>query len=287
MNLDGVDDVGFWVAGSDQKIGEGKAEWHFLISDRTPVPNGLPLPSTLFDPFSPDPLGNDLFANFGDRYSLPIFGNFDPPVVGDDTQPEVHLLDYHNETLPLDVNNDGFVSPIDALFVISQLNDPGPQVVPEMMVQYEVSPPYCDVNNDQMLSPIDALIVISFLNSGQGEGESASTSLEFAVSSTSTVTTGGIKSPSFLNAERLPATFPTANARAELAFDLSRSPVDIGNADAPPRSLIPAELQAWMVCDPVWQTLAAGNLEDINDPEELLDLLSEDVADHWTHFFQR
>ena len=34
LNLDGVDDFGLWVAGNAQKIGEGKAEWYFLVSDR-------------------------------------------------------------------------------------------------------------------------------------------------------------------------------------------------------------------------------------------------------------
>jgi hypothetical protein len=32
--------------------------------------------------FSPDPLGNDLFAQFGSNLGLPLVGNFDPPVAG-------------------------------------------------------------------------------------------------------------------------------------------------------------------------------------------------------------
>jgi len=35
--------------------------------------------NTLNHPFSPAPLGNDIFASFGDPFSIPIVGNFDPP----------------------------------------------------------------------------------------------------------------------------------------------------------------------------------------------------------------
>ncbi len=36
--------------------------------------------NALNHPFSPAPLGSDLFAQFGDNFGLPIVGNFDPPV---------------------------------------------------------------------------------------------------------------------------------------------------------------------------------------------------------------
>ena len=155
LNLDGVDDLGFWVAGNAQKIGEGKAEWHFLISDRVHQnPTLRQLASALFDPYSPDPLGNDLFANFGDRYSLPVFGNFDPPVAGSDGSAGAHLLTYQNAASPLDVNDDGYVSPLDALLVINRLNRSGSTAVPSMMVQYDVPAPYWDVTGDHFVSPV-------------------------------------------------------------------------------------------------------------------------------------
>ena len=132
--------------------------------------------SPLFDPYSPDPLGNDLFANYGDRYSLPIFGNFDPPVAGGDGSGGGHLISYTNARLPLDVNGDGAVSPIDALLVINRLHANGSMAVPDMMVEYENTSPFVDVNADRFISPIDALNVINYLNrrgggSGEGEGE--------------------------------------------------------------------------------------------------------------------
>lgn len=61
----------------------------------------------------------------------------------------------HNFVMPEDTNSGGFVSPIDALIVINELNarDENKQV-----------PDAVDVNADGFLSPVDALLVINFLN---------------------------------------------------------------------------------------------------------------------------
>ncbi len=90
INLDGVDDIGLWVPGRSGQLPERAAEWYFLISD---IPGNPSLGSqsivapfgtaNLLDhPFSPKPLGNDLFAQYGDEFALPLFGNFDPPPSG-------------------------------------------------------------------------------------------------------------------------------------------------------------------------------------------------------------
>ena len=142
------------------------------------------LASSLFDPYSPDPLGNDLFANFGDRHSLPVFGNFDPPVTPGEGGAG-HPLSYNNAALPCDVSGDGWVSPVDALMVINSLKNGVPQI-PDLMVEYDVPAPYLDVSGDNFVSPIDALMVIQYLKrplnqegeaAGEGEGgDLASTS---------------------------------------------------------------------------------------------------------------
>ena len=78
--------------------------------------------------------------------------------------------------MPVDVNLDGQVSPIDALLVVNYLNANG-----DPAGEGEGSPdPYKrDVNHDNSISPIDALMVINYLNrqrpaapAGEGEGES-------------------------------------------------------------------------------------------------------------------
>jgi hypothetical protein len=111
--------------------------------------------------------------------------------------------EFQNGTLNVDVDNDGFVSPIDALLVINYLfswlpivegngfsNIPLPPREPEFDQPVPVLDPtgggiagdgrFIDVNGDGILSPVDALIVINYLNNppapaplpeGEGEGE--------------------------------------------------------------------------------------------------------------------
>jgi Bacterial Ig domain/Bacterial pre-peptidase C-terminal domain/Dockerin type I domain/GEVED domain len=84
-----------------------------------------------------------------------------------------------------DVNADGFISPIDALLVISFLNTNGPRPVAGL----PAPPPYRDVNGDNNITAIDALLIIDHLNrrgrtSGAGgEGEGLTAEGESAVAS--------------------------------------------------------------------------------------------------------
>ncbi|MGH7200688.1 MAG: Ig-like domain-containing protein, partial [Planctomycetaceae bacterium] len=81
LNLDGIDDVGLFVP-SQSGLDEG-GEWYFLISDETKTVPGTA--QALTHAFSPKPLGRDLFiATFGGNASVPLLGNFDPPVAPDD-----------------------------------------------------------------------------------------------------------------------------------------------------------------------------------------------------------
>ena len=81
--------------------------------------------------------------------------------------------EFTNRSNQYDVNNDGFVSPIDALIVINHLNGGSRTAGGEG----ENDKYFIDVNGDSQLSPIDALLVINRLNStrslgaGEGEGE--------------------------------------------------------------------------------------------------------------------
>ena len=77
LNLDGVDDLGLWAPYRQGQAPREAVDWYFLVS-------AGPL---TFTPFSPSPIGNDLYAQFGDDYALPVFGNFDPPLAeGGDTE---------------------------------------------------------------------------------------------------------------------------------------------------------------------------------------------------------
>ncbi len=70
---------------------------------------------------------------------------------------------HHNYNLPQDVNGDGYVSPIDALIIINEINSNGAHPIP---IGGEGEPPLhrIDVNGDGMITPIDLLLIINFLN---------------------------------------------------------------------------------------------------------------------------
>jgi hypothetical protein len=78
-----------------------------------------------------------------------------------------------------DVNNDGFVTPIDVLALINFLNTAGTTDLTPWAPggEGEARGPYYDVNSDYFISPIDVLSVVNFLNNSavqsSGEGESA------------------------------------------------------------------------------------------------------------------
>jgi hypothetical protein len=82
---------------------------------------------------------------------------------------------WHNREWPVDVDDDNFLAPIDALLIINFINTFGSGPVPAGS-----PPPFYDVNSDDFISPIDALMVINALNAqeaqravGEGDGEAA------------------------------------------------------------------------------------------------------------------
>jgi subtilisin-like proprotein convertase family protein len=85
MDQDGIDDIGLWVPRTSASLPQGIAEWYFKLSNDFTT-EGLPAAHTpgsiaaLNHAFTPVPFGNDLYAEFGDERSLPVVGNFDPPV---------------------------------------------------------------------------------------------------------------------------------------------------------------------------------------------------------------
>lgn len=178
MNRDGIDDIGLWTPDRATQVDGQAGEWYWLISgivtNDTPSPGGLPpFPATLgptipqrvvADPitagrnivaFTPTPFGNDLYMQFGDEFSLPIVGNFDPPV-GQATSTGLT-----NRNNPLDVNNDGLITAIDALQIINQLNQGNTPTVP---LGGFTRAPFLDVDGSAQVTAIDALQIINWLN---------------------------------------------------------------------------------------------------------------------------
>ncbi len=80
---------------------------------------------------------------------------------------------YQNSKNNLDVNNDGFISPIDALLIINDLNLRGAR---PLVNGAFTPPPFIDVTGDSIVSPTDSLQVINYLNAngtGSAEGEAS------------------------------------------------------------------------------------------------------------------
>jgi hypothetical protein len=80
---------------------------------------------------------------------------------------------WQNPTDPLDVNNDGQITPLDALLIINELNQPQYRdpLTGEMPLPPAVIPAYFDVNADGFVVPTDALLVINRLNNPPAEPE--------------------------------------------------------------------------------------------------------------------
>ncbi len=62
LNLDGIDDIGLWVKDRQGTLPRNSGEYFFWVSDVRAVN-----PALVFNAYSPAPLGNDLFAEFGDE----------------------------------------------------------------------------------------------------------------------------------------------------------------------------------------------------------------------------
>jgi hypothetical protein len=76
---------------------------------------------------------------------------------------------WQNPARPLDVNNDGHASPIDALLIINRLNANSDLEIAALPARSHGLEPYYDLNGDGYVSPIDALLIINALNARGNE----------------------------------------------------------------------------------------------------------------------
>lgn len=88
---------------------------------------------------------------------------------------------WQNPQNSLDVNADGFVSPIDALLIINYINSKGDPILPSSGF---IPPPYIDTTGDELVTPNDVLQVINFLNAnsqGRALGEGEASGVDYAM----------------------------------------------------------------------------------------------------------
>jgi len=113
-----------------------------------------------------------MHAVFGDEFGVPVVGNFDPPTTP--VNADAWSVGNTNPDNAYDVNGDGYVSPLDVLTVINQINRDGSGPLGNLP---SAAGPYVDAHRDGVLSPMDVLTLINVINAqvaGGGEGEQAS-----------------------------------------------------------------------------------------------------------------
>jgi hypothetical protein len=162
VDRDGNDDLGLFVPNRAGVSPHEDAEWYILVSGGAPIKDRIhadPIDGVPVIDFKPVPFGNDLYIQYGDEFGLPLLANFDPPVAPGAGTSGSFLSS--NPKDPLDVNNDGFVTPIDALLVINEINTHGSHALTSSGFH---TAPFIDTDKDNVVSPHDVLLVINRLN---------------------------------------------------------------------------------------------------------------------------
>ena len=174
---------------------------------------------------------------------------------------------WRNNSRPLDVNNDTHVSPIDALQIITALNDGKAGLLPVPPTVDFSPPPFLDVNGDGHLSPLDALLVIDELNSqssgeGEGEGEGEPAGLAAPLASTLTSEHLVMAEASFI--PRLSDFIPRRESSLVMPASDAAAKMDVDSWRAAPSLSATA------------QPLAGADRDELDD---VLQLIGEDLSD--------
>jgi hypothetical protein len=168
---------------------------------------------------------------------------------------------YTNPKNRYDVNDDGFVSPIDVLQIVNYVNSGLPSRPP---LPPTAVPPYLDVDSDGFIGPLDVLAVITFINSGgksgSGEGEGAGDDLWISASSTPAPTNGSSNSSGTIQRSMAAATSGVTKAQS-LDNALARIGNDFG----------PALPDTWFD----WSTANTGDTESKENHAELTSALDQ------------
>lgn len=208
---------------------------------------------------------------------------------------------WHNFNMPVDINGDGVIAPLDALMVINALNTSGARnLTGSPLPRSFADPAWLDADGDDVLTPSDALKIINYLNSravGEAQGEApAPAAPKVAQASTKTYVSPTIASSPTIAPEATevsPSTSTTITLQPGESVDLPLldsgstpiSSVEL-SASASGESLsfsaassLPAEvvLGASSSLD-----FGAGlGSDDDEDFDSLLVELAQDACDHW------
>lgn len=172
-----------------------------------------------------------------------------------------------NRAKPVDVSNDGYVTPKDALLIINSLNAGGARSL-SAAPSGDTAQPFYDVNGDGYLSPIDALQVINYLTT-RTDGEKAPETLpsgDPAVTVQTTATPGAVARPreSLRRVERPMGIVTKLMAEPPAGSRFARI--------AETTDDVPGYVDVWENPDQDWVIESLG-------PE--IDILAEDLAGKW------
>ncbi|MEO8496341.1 MAG: Ig-like domain-containing protein [Planctomycetota bacterium] len=158
---------------------------------------------------------------------------------------------WQNPIQPLDVNDDGAVSPLDALVAINRINDTHGGAMPEARVASDRN--YPDTNGDGDLSPVDVLLIVNHLNAVNASGAEGE----------------GIRFAPVVNEPNQPEPMslkPDGNPATEL--------LRISSASSPSISQVPQQTRR--------SVDAASAQNASNDLEaDLLQMLADDLVTRW------
>lgn len=168
--------LGAFVSGAGWNLDESHLEVILGIADVAKTRLGLDLADLADAEFSAtapvvdaelaDGIHGDIAANLEPTYTLAWRGmEWDFHRV-DGAMDFVPLEQYgfHNPNAPIDIDNDGFLAPIDALLVVNHLNSLPSTFLPNR-APASMAGMMLDVTGDRWVSPQDALLVINGLNS--------------------------------------------------------------------------------------------------------------------------
>jgi hypothetical protein len=143
--------------------------------------------------------GSNLLSAFDDNTVLARIKVrlFDPPATacsGLLGACSVSSVSLQNRPLALDVDNDGSVTPLDALVIVNFLNQFGNQS--SFSEEARALNYFLDTNDDSTVAPLDVLLVINYLNTlgnlGGGEGEASAAPLHSNSANDSTSATDSV-----------------------------------------------------------------------------------------------
>lgn len=157
-------------SGNDEFGGSGIASYSVFVSD-----NNGPFIALVTGSTATSAVYTGTDAHTYRFYSVATdnVGHVEPIPPTFDAQTLVAGAPWQNSRFPNDVDNDAFMSPLDVLAIVNELNSPQyhTQQNARLVPRTNSNLPFFDVDGDGFVSPLDALIIINAINRGSSGGE--------------------------------------------------------------------------------------------------------------------